>query len=257
MKSCIETVRFTFKLSLLFGVITYLVTVNIETNFLSLNTIWISNNFVLTVCGGIVASFLVVLLSEIQKYFSAKISSESYLFYHATYLYSALFLMQQNILEYTKNTDEVIPENLLEMRTQMAQSELFALQNMEYVTFRDKSPLAIAHHNFCTETAAKVKSVSDSSINLRIAINIAKTDNLKYYQEARDITSANKTVCSTLIILYRNITSVLKEIDKYLLTIDHSCENRFNWTIMRTTIQENYVSIFKAGNFEDFLKQGE
>ena len=23
------------------------------------------------------------------------------------------------------------------------------------------------------------------------------------------------------------------------------------------TIQENYVSIFKAGNFEDFLKQGE
>lgn len=80
MKSCIETVRFTFKLSLLFGVITYLVTVNIETNFLSLNTIWISNNFVLTVCGGIVASFLVVLLSEIQKYFSAKISSESYLF---------------------------------------------------------------------------------------------------------------------------------------------------------------------------------
>ena len=136
--------------------------------------------------------------------------------------------MQQNILEYTKNTDEVIPENLLEMRTQMAQSELFALQNMEYVTFRDKSPLAIAHHNFRTETAAKVKSVSDSSINLRIAINIAKTDNLKYYQEARDITSANKTVCSTLIILYRNITSVLKEIDKYLLTIDHSCENRFN-----------------------------
>ena len=126
-----------------------------------------------------------------------------------------------------------------------------------YVTFRDKSPLAIAHHNFCTETAAKVKSVSDSSINLRIAINIAKMDNLKYYQEARDITSANKTVCSTLIILYRNITSVLKEIDKYLLTIDHSCENRFNWTIMRTTIQENYVSIFKAGNFEDFLKQGE
>lgn len=50
--------------------------------------------------------------------------------------------------------------------------------------------------------------------------------------------------------------------DKMGLLIDsagkhHSCENRFNWTIMRTTIQENYVSIFKAGNFEDFLKQGE
>lgn len=257
MKSSIEIVKFTFKLSLLFGIITYLITVNIETNFFSLNTIWISNNFVLTICGGIVASFLVVLLGEIQKYHSTKISSESYLFYHAFYLYSALFLMQQNILEYAKNTNEVIPENLLDMRTQMAQSELIALQNTEYVTFISKNSITLAHQNFCTEVVVRVKSVLDSGINLRIAINVAKRGNLKYYQEARYITSANKAVCSTLIILHRNIASVLKEIDKYLLTIDHSCKSRFNWPTMRTTLQENYVSIFKAGNFEDFLKQGE
>lgn len=257
MKSSIEIVKFTFKLSLLFGIITYLITVNIETNFFSLNTIWISNNFVLTICGGIVASFLVVLLSEIQKYLSTKSSSESYLFYHAVYLYSALFLMQQNILDYAKNSNKAIPENLLELRTQMAQSELVALQNTEYITFRSRNPIAVAHQNFCIEVAVKVRSVLDSGINLRIAINVAKIDNLKYYQEARDITSANKTVSSTLIILYRNITSILKEIDKYLLTIDHSCKSRFNWTTMRTAIQENYDSIFKIGNFEDFLKQGE
>ena len=112
MRGSIETIKFTFILSLLFGIITYLVTVNIETNFFILNTIWISNNFVLTVCGGIVASFLVVLLSEIQKYLSTKSSSESYLFYHAVYLYSALFLMQQNILDYAKNSNKAIPENV-------------------------------------------------------------------------------------------------------------------------------------------------
>ena len=165
--------------------------------------------------------------------------------------------MQQNILDYAKNSNKAIPENLLELRTQMAQSELVALQNTEYITFRSRNPIAVAHQNFCIEVAVKVRSVLDSGINLRIAINVAKIDNLKYYQEARDITSANKTVSSTLIILYRNITSILKEIDKYLLTIDHSCKSRFNWTTMRTTIQENYDSIFKIGNFEDFLKQGE
>ena len=175
MRGSIETIKFTFILSLLFGIITYLVTVNIETNFFILHTIW-------------------HLLSEIQKYLSTKSSSESYLFYHAVYLYSALFLMQQNILDYAKNSNKAIPENLLELRTQMAQSELVALQNTEYITFRSRNPIAVAHQNFCIEVAVKVRSVLDSGINLRIAINVAKIDNLKYYQEARDITSANKTV---------------------------------------------------------------
>lgn len=45
---------------------------------------------------------LVVLICEVQKYITAKISVEDYIFYQALYLYQALFLMKQNICDYQK-----------------------------------------------------------------------------------------------------------------------------------------------------------
>lgn len=257
MKSSIEIIRFTFKLSLLCGIATYLVTVNIETNFLSFHTAWISNNFALTICGGITTSILVVLLSEIQKYFHSKNSSEFYLFYHAVYLHNALFLLQQNILEYIENTNAIVPENLCEMRIQMAQSELIALQNTDYSTFSAKNPLTLIHQFFCAETAAKIRPILNSSTYLQIAIHTAEIDNIKKYQVPRNITSANEIVGSTLKILYKNISFALNEIDKYLQQVDNYCKNKFDWAAMRTAIQNSYASIFKTENFEDFLKQGE
>lgn len=68
MSTSIKVIKFTSILSIIFLVITYLITVNIESRFISLNTIWISNNFLLTVFGGVFASTLVVLFCEINKY---------------------------------------------------------------------------------------------------------------------------------------------------------------------------------------------
>ena len=68
MSTSIKVIKFTSILSTIFLIITYLITVNIESNFISLNTIWISNNFLLTVFCGVFASTLVVMFCEINKY---------------------------------------------------------------------------------------------------------------------------------------------------------------------------------------------
>ena len=80
MRTSIKVIKFTSILSFIFLVITYLITINIDGGFVKLNTIWISNNFLLTGFGGMFASTLVVLLCEINKYLIDKKNTENQLF---------------------------------------------------------------------------------------------------------------------------------------------------------------------------------
>ena len=86
MKTQIKVIRFVAIMSIVLAAITYLITVNIEVGFINLNTQWLSNNFLLTVCGGAFASMLVVLLCEIQKYFEIKKSTEAIIFKHVRHI---------------------------------------------------------------------------------------------------------------------------------------------------------------------------
>ena len=56
MRTQIKVIRFT-----------YLITLNMEIGFLNLDTSWLSNNFALTICGGVFVSLLVMLICEVQK----------------------------------------------------------------------------------------------------------------------------------------------------------------------------------------------
>ena len=76
MSGNIKTIKFTAVLSAVFAILTYIITLNVEVAFFAPNWPWISNNFALTVCGGIFASTLVVMLCEVQKYLSNKSSCE-------------------------------------------------------------------------------------------------------------------------------------------------------------------------------------
>lgn len=98
MRGNIETIRFTAIISAIFAFLSYLVTLNIELAFFVPQWPWMSNSFVLTVCGGVFTSTLVVLFCEVQKYLSNKTNCEQYLFYQTMYLYSILFQMQKNVV---------------------------------------------------------------------------------------------------------------------------------------------------------------
>ena len=82
MNASKKTIQFTGVASIVLIVATYLITVNIENQLLSINSPWISNNFLLTIIGGAFASMLVVLACEIKKFCTMKASTEAFLFYH-------------------------------------------------------------------------------------------------------------------------------------------------------------------------------
>ena len=80
MRESIKVIIWCSIVSIVFLILTYAVTVNAEAHFVVLDSVWISNNFLITLFGGIFASMLVVLLCEIQKYLSSKSRTEQYLF---------------------------------------------------------------------------------------------------------------------------------------------------------------------------------
>lgn len=90
MKTNILRIRFELFGSGLFAVIAYAVSVNMEICFFTPNWWWMSNNFALTVSGGVFTGFLVALLSEVREYGEKKVKMESNIIYDTREIYKLM-----------------------------------------------------------------------------------------------------------------------------------------------------------------------
>ena len=253
MRGNIETIKFTAIVSGIFALLSYFVTLNIELAFFVPQWSWISNNFVLTVCGGIFTSTFVVLFCEVQKYLSNKATYEQHLFYQTMYLYSLLFQMQKNVEEYIANKEESVSEGLLEKSAQMALCQVNAIRGIDYVTFRKKNPLVIAHRNFCTNKLAEISSALEYWNYLKRAILSTRIINLKETGRDIPITSADTLISQTLVIIRERYLSLLNDLSDYLEIVDQACGNRFGWNEMKRKISESYISIFNSADLKTEL----
>ena len=90
MKTHVLRIRFELFGSVLFAVIAYAVSVNMEIAFFTPNWWWMSNNFALTVSGGVFTGFLVALLSEVREYGEKKVKMESNIIYDTREIYKLM-----------------------------------------------------------------------------------------------------------------------------------------------------------------------
>ena len=250
MRGSVKIIKFTAFISIISLILTYFISLNMEVHIFEFNTIWISNNFLLTVFGGVFSSMLVVLICEMQKYITTKASVEEYIFYQALYLYTALFLMQQNICDYQKNTEAIVPDNLLDETSQKIQSEIFALQNTDYAPFKKNNLLLMAHQKFCMKTAIDFQSILNGKFAVKIAINEININNLRQNILGRNATATDEPLKSVLSVQLDKISDALEKMDEYLKDIDKYCKQRYDWEKNRKQIHSNYVNIFEMQNFK-------
>lgn len=250
MRDSVKIIRFISVITILLFVSTYLITLNIEMHIIELNSLWISNNLALTVFGGAFASMLVVLVCEIQKYITTKKSVENHIFYQALYLYQSLFLMQQNICDYQKNSTIDVPNNLLDETTRMILCQITELQCTDYVTLIKKSNLITVHQEFCQKTAINMQPIINGCSALKIAISKVKIIYLSQNLPMKAITSMTEPLKSVLDVQHKKISKALEETDEYLENIDKYCGYRFKWKEQQKRICSNYVSIFETWNFD-------
>ena len=237
MRESIKVIIWCSLVSIVFLILTYVATVNAEAHFVVLDSVWISNNFLITLFGGVFASMLVVLLCEIQKYLSSKRRTEQYLFYQSLYLYQALVQARIFIEDYLSHEEWILPDNLFDESVRKIQCQLNAIQTTDYVTFKhDEDSLMVKHGRFCDEILPKLQPILQCGNHLRISINEAKID---YLQKQIDtpmntfrnllITSKTSPVNKVLQEEKKNISSCEVMVDDYITTVDKYCNKTFKW----------------------------
>lgn len=244
MRESIVLIKWGSILSTVFLIITYIVSINAETGFLILESVWISNNFVLTLFGGAFTSMLVVMLCEIRKYLSVKSQSEQYLFDHGLYLYEFLLQLHQNIEAFLNHDEWPISENLFDDNLWRIRCEINALRATDYYTFKQtEDTLMNVQNRFRMETYLEIQFVLQFSERLKHAFYENEIENLQ--NAIKDITlpspfklitSANPRVCGALQEGLSVSSSGIKIVNDYLESIDSHCNMRFQWMKKRDMI---------------------
>ena len=249
-----KVIRFTLFMSIFFGVITYLVTLNIEIGFLNLSVPWLSNNFALTVCGGAFASMLVVLIGEVQKYSLNKKAAEDFLFSHTAYVYGQLLIIKTHIQNRLNDPTATVPGELLSMPSNCLKNEIFLISNADYYTFLRRNKLTKEYQDFCNVALQNLANFVNASNYLDIAVLEDQMNNLKICGMKGTITSGSFYTGQVLRKFDSLVDPLIDEIDVFLQHLDEDCSYRFMWKTRRGAILKNWEQTPYHG-FDEFTKQ--
>lgn len=254
MKTQIKVIRFVAILSIVLAAITYLITVNIEVGFICLNTPWLSNNFMLTVCGGAFASMLVVLLCEIQKYFEIKKSTEAIIFKHLRHVCIQLVSLDKLIKECLEKPTRAIPDGILSFSTDAIRNAISELQLIEYDTFFKKSKLAKIFYVFQKNTLVDIQYYTIYEKYLSVAISEDQIAYINEHDEKGTITSSSTNTNHVLKKLESMVTRGILNTWSFLRTMDELCDKRFGF-IDGPQNECGDSNQTKFMSFEEFMKK--
>lgn len=241
MRECIEMIRFCRNISLICLFLLYAATVNLEANFIGLDSVWVSNAFFVNLFGGIFASIITVGICELKKYLIIKSNTENHLFYQGFYLYQALIQLKQNIEDYLKNPKWIISDNLFDENMRMIQCEVASIRGTEYITFREKQDAI--HERFrwkCLPDMLFLKS----GTKLKIAIGEERIKCLQNHRVASvNFTSSNPQIAYTLYDVLEKTNYYAIMVDNYISTFNNYCDNRFEYEKLKNNMEIPHIKM--------------
>lgn len=223
MKNNVLFIKFFSIASVITLVVSYLI------NLWAFQTRWINSSFLFSIFSGIFASFIVVLITEIKKYFVNKHLTEDSIYANCVGLYTELTAQIKALDMYLKSPTEVLPGALLEHRMPILASFNNALRFIDYTTLKKDNPMSKHFFNFVQLRCPDIEEHIILCGNLQIAVtqtqlNKMKQDIFGYLPTAQDplvLTSVEKIRASAEI--------QRTEVKKFLQAMVCQYPNRFNW----------------------------
>ena len=255
MKEKIQSIKLNGMLCIIFTVITYLVTLNIENGIFHPNWWWISNNFALTVSGGIATGFVAGLAYAIQEYRNCKSETKAKLFFAAGWLYSTFSHMDKNITEALENPQQPAIESLLKTYVSEGNQVNEIIKQTEYITIL-KNELKTNLDNFKREECIKVQKILIQAYYYDIALNETKIDDLRNNKINRTVLISDPKVERTLEILRKEIEAELPRIESLAETVDCQTRKKYHWEEYKKYSDVHCASVTKLNDFDEFLKRG-
>ena len=199
---------------------------------------WINSNFVFSVFSGVFASFIVMLITEIKKYFDNKSMAENYIYGNCVGLYTELTGQIKQLDMYLKNKEELLPGAILEHRMPSLASYNNGLRVIDYTTMRKKNALFHRFTTFVQQEVPKVEQHLVNCNNLQIAVNQTQINYLKQGISGYNPTSADPLVNIAVQKIKASAEAQRVAIDGFLQMLVSVYPNRFNWENEKASINQ-------------------
>lgn len=248
MRATIAIIKFCCRIAGVLALITWLITVNIEIGFLKLDSVWISNNFFLTVAGGSFASMLVVLICEIQKYMHTKDQNEQSMFYLLCLLYAQLQIVNDLLRKYLEDPNKKIIEKMLEIPSTNIRQIVHSLMQLDYVTFSGTDVVYKNFQEFQFIRELQFKNLATNCGYVDIAMKKAEYKNLRL-GTYEPITTKNDDVRYIMITLVNCCEELSKCLETYLKDFDSS----YAWEEKKKII---FANLEVKDGYSDLVSKG-
>lgn len=252
MSSSVNTIKRLLWILLGVSILTYLISINMENHFVSVDSKWLSNDFLFAIAVGIFASLVIVLICEIIHYKQMKIAVENALLMYFGNLYGQ-FLIIRSTCHRALNSKEIVSDNLILPTCSNASMVADSIQGIDYTLFCKKNKANQIWGKFKSDKHLALKNVLISFAFLRIAIwEDGKMLLSQGFQNL--VTSECPNTNKALNKIVSQSTTILTYLDQTISQMDNALRNRYNWQIVKqslNTYQDNYI----GQTLDDYLKE--
>lgn len=250
MSTSLKIIRFTAIVSTISFLTTFAICLNIS--YGCFNIKWLSNEFLLTIFGGVFASTLVVLICEIQKYFLNKTQAENAMYNYCTEMLARFLSLKTILIELVNDKNRLANDGMLESSCQHINHLINAYFCIDYATCRKKETLYLKRNGFNKFLIDTVQKTLNDCTYFDIAICKIKINNIENGISEHSVNMNNDTLLKVATVLINKFNVCIENITSFVENIDYSgrfqFRERFNNAIKG---QENYTQ----ESLDDFLEK--
>lgn len=227
-----------FFISVIFLFATYFISVNIENGYITINSSWISNNFLFACSSGIFASLLVVIAGDILELSEEQRTVESNIFFQLVNIYGQLHIAENNINKALYNKD-IVASNMLNTLMETIGQASNSLRSIDYTPFfqgKNERKIKNLMADLTTVQLIDLGTLQSDCIYIAIAVNTDMVEESKKGNFSPKITSHSPNTNKTLSCLLKEIKHAITVINEDIELLDKACKGRFNWDIIRNKI---------------------
>lgn len=204
--------------------------------------LYISNDFILVLFGGLFSSFCVMLLSEIKKYTDAKRTTEDLLYQQLLRLYTELSYEIENATMFLNNKSEIVPSALFDMRAPAISQLNMSLRCLDYNPFRKNS----LYNNLVQFKKNEISRLDCHVANynyFRQALNLTQIETLKMGNPPYNPNAADKLVEKALTKIRSEAEVQRKSIEGVINAVVSEFPCRYNWDSDKNIIDSHHLEL--------------
>lgn len=252
MSKIVDTIKKFLLISAVLMIAVYLISLNIENQFITLNSRWISNLLVFSIVCSAFASIVVFILCEYVRYKQTKLETEHKILYSLANLYSQVKIIQGNCRR-AKTNNDIVTNELVASISNNAMMILDSISQIDYKTFSKMNKVCTILADFQNNKLINLKMRISNFSFLGVAVTGEKA-RLAKEGKSLEVRSNNHLIDIALSKIINETIDICDYLNDVLCNMNSSLGNRYKWKETKVLLDE-FQDNFVPGNLEKYLNE--